>query len=735
MRWQAGRPGPAVLAMLTGWVALISWQGMLAEPSGYLVNTLLGGLLVVLAGSGLRALGRPAYAVVLTQVLLAALVLNTLFAAGQSLLGVLPTEASVRQVVYALGNGAGTLNTYVAPVEVNPTYTRAVLSACGLLVVLAVDVLAMTLRRPALVAVPLLVTLGVPITILDTPLALPVFVVVASLFLRLLVTERSWTATRVLWQVSVAALLVAVLAAPLVPVTDLLDRSDSAAAGNGSGKLQLAAVDPLIRMRRDLVEKTNTPLVYAETKARSTSYLRTTVLDRFTSDEWRPSSRELPAENTADGVFPRPPGLAPGTATTEDRWSLQLAPGVTTTWLPIPAPIRDLAIAGRWRFESRTLDVTFVGDTVPAPGLRYRATSLVPRITAEALSTAVPPPASLRTSMTEVPEDLPTVIRRRAREVTRGASTDFAKAVAIQDWFRQDGGFRYSLQRRSGTGMDLLAAFVTDDRVGYCEQFATAMATMGRTLGIASRVSVGFLSGTKQPDGRILYTSDDRHAWPEMYFSGVGWVRFEPTPGQRTGASPAWTRQPTGAAALPTAPSASASPRSAPTPEPAPADSSTGVDQGLEVPWWPAGLVLGVAALVLAPGLVRRAQRRRRLSPEDPTHLAEGAWAELHATAVDLGLDWPESRTPREQARSVVGQVRAGAEDVGALEDLLGRVERGRYARPGVAGPVEAGTRSATVHAVGAWRQVMTDSARSVPAAPRGRWWRRVWPASLLRRS
>ena len=164
--------------------------------------------------------------------------------------------------------------------------------------------------------------------------------------------------------------------------------------------------------------------------------------------------------------------------------------------------------------------------------------------------------------MTAVPEDLPEVITTRAREVTRDAESDFAKAVALQDWFRQDGGFRYSLEQRSGSGMDLLAYFVTDDRVGYCEQFAAAMAAMGRALDIPSRVVVGFLDGTTQPDGRILYTSDDRHAWPEMYFSGVGWVRFEPTPGQRAGATPPWTRQSANAATPPPTPERRRQPRS-----------------------------------------------------------------------------------------------------------------------------------------------------------------------------
>ena len=107
--------------------------------------------------------------------------------------------------------------------------------------------------------------------------------------------------------------------------------------------------------------------------------------------------------------------------------------------------------------------------------------------------------------------------------------------------------------------MDLLAAFVTNDRVGYCEQFAAAMAAMGRVLGIPSRVVVGFLDGTTQESGRILYTSDDRHAWPEMYFTGVGWVRFEADTGlaparrRRGPASPARQRHRRTARAMPPA--------------------------------------------------------------------------------------------------------------------------------------------------------------------------------------
>jgi transglutaminase-like putative cysteine protease len=741
------RPGIALLALFTGWVALFAWSGMVFEPLTFLLPTLLVGVVIVLAGAGLRVLLVSWYVVAAAQVFIALLTLNLLFAGRQSFLALIPTRQSVQQVVYVINNGAATLNHYAAPVDVNPTHTRAILTACGLAVLLSIDILAVGLRRPALIALPLLVTLSVPVSILRDALALPVFIGTALLFLRLMAAEnldrfRRWgaggrgqegtaakPALATLWQVSIVAVVGALLAAPVIPVTNLLDRDIGAGAGDnaGSGSYQLAVVNPFIRLRRDLVQQTHTPLLYAETQAGSTSYLRTTVLDRFTSEEWRPSPRDLPGTNKADGIFPNPPGLAAGVGGTEDDWSFQFAPGFTSTWLPLPYPLRKLDVPGTWRYDSRTLDVAYIGGGAP-PELKYSATSFTPAVTAELLNSSINAPAKLRGPMTAVPKNLPNVITTKAREVTRGAEGNFAKAVALQEWFRQGGGFRYSLGQRSGSGMDLLASFVTDDRVGYCEQFAAAMAAMGRALDIPSRVVVGFLDGTAQPDGRILYTSDDRHAWPEMYFSGVGWVRFEPTPGQRAGATPPWTRQDVNTADPSAAPSAAASQGAAAKPDQAPVDSLSGDTRRLPIPSWSILSLLVLVGLGLVPALVRGTQRRRRLAGSDPVHLAEGAWAELRATAIDMGLDWPEQRSPREQARSVVDQVHAEAGDVRSLEGLLVRVEQGRYAREGGIGTVDPEVRSRTVETVDAWRRAMVGSV------DRERGWRgRVWPVSLVR--
>lgn len=739
--WSRLRLGPALLALFAGWFALIAWSGMVAHPRRYLVASLVIGLLVSLTGVAARAFRVPAVAVVGAQVVVGLLGLNALAGHAVALLGVIPTPASVHRTWFEVGNGAATLNQYASPVQVNPMSTGTMLAACGLGVLLAVDVLALSLRRAPLAALPLLAALSVPVSILRQGLALPIFVITALLFLRLVASEHlatygawghtsrrpAWGTMSTFWQVAVAAVVAALVLTPIVPVSDLLKNSGADGTGTGPGNgVQLTTVNPFIRLRRDLVEKTHTPLVYATTDSASTSYLRTTVLDQFTSDEWRPSPRDLPSENNADGPFPDAPGLAAGIGGTTNDWKIYLDPQFATSWLPLPYPVLRLDIGSGWRYDARTLDVAYVSSSAPTP-LSYKLTAFTPTLTQKALRTTLKAPAALRESMTKLPKEFPASIRKQAETVTKGAGTDFDKAVALQDWFRSDGGFTYSLDQRGGSGMDLLAHFVSDDRVGYCEQFASAMAAMGRSLGIPSRVVVGFLDGSPLPDGRILYTSDERHAWPEMFFAGVGWVRFEPTPSARASTVPSYT-QSQSATTLPET-SASAAPSNGPAPkrDQAPSDVVTTQDSGFSVPWRLVAVVLVLFLLLLGPGTLRGLQRRRRLSGADRLPLAEGAWAELGATAQDLGLDWPEQRSPREQARRVSAQVGAGPDDAASLEGLLTDVERSRYAPARGLDTTDADTRARTVQTVDTWRQAMSTTG----AHP---WRARFWPRSLLRR-
>src|SRR5690606_41826401 len=105
------------------------------------------------------------------------------------------------------------------------------------------------------------------------------------------------------------------------------------------------------------------------------------------------------------------------------------------------------------------------------------------------------------------------------------------------------------------------------DKQGFCVHYSFAMASMARSLGIPARVAVGFAPGTPQADGTVAVGLRDAHAWPELYFEGIGWTRFEPTPTR--GSIPSYTPPDTAENAQPdpARPSeeASAEPYAAPT--------------------------------------------------------------------------------------------------------------------------------------------------------------------------
>jgi transglutaminase-like putative cysteine protease len=120
-------------------------------------------------------------------------------------------------------------------------------------------------------------------------------------------------------------------------------------------------------------------------------------------------------------------------------------------------------------------------------------------------------------------------VEQYAREITRGASSPYDKARAIETHLKTR--FGYTLNPKP-TGGDPLAEFLFETREGHCEYFATAMTVMLRTLGIAARVVNGFQMG-EYNDLNNLYTvrESDAHSWVEVYFPGAGgWVEFDPTP-------------------------------------------------------------------------------------------------------------------------------------------------------------------------------------------------------------
>lgn len=226
---------------------------------------------------------------------------------------------------------------------------------------------------------------------------------------------------------------------------------------------------------------------------------------------------------------------------------------------------------------------------------------------------------------------------REAERLTARAHSPYEATIAIERWLRSTGGFIYDTHPPAPAGLPPLADFVERTKRGYCQQFAGAMALMLRTLGIPSRVAVGFTSGTWKA-GTWTVTDRDAHAWVEVWFAGYGWLTFDPTPGRGT-LSATYTNASDSAEAI----RALGGGRSLgvgarrPTPERgSPQPTLEGRSHSTAIWWLVVPIVLaGFAALGLQ--LAKRIDRRRSHARADARGRASFARAELVAFVRDQG--------------------------------------------------------------------------------------------------
>ncbi len=128
----------------------------------------------------------------------------------------------------------------------------------------------------------------------------------------------------------------------------------------------------------------------------------------------------------------------------------------------------------------------------------------------------------------QLPAELPDIVRSTAVEVTAQAKNPYAKALLLEQFLKDRG--TYTLQpAMPPQDVDFVAYFL-DTREGHCVYYATAMAVMARTLGIPARYVEGFTMDDGSKAGEYRVTGKNAHAWAELYFKGLGWLVFDPTP-------------------------------------------------------------------------------------------------------------------------------------------------------------------------------------------------------------
>ncbi|MEU4467952.1 DUF3488 and transglutaminase-like domain-containing protein [Streptomyces sp. NPDC024017] len=675
----------------------------LVKPATWIVQAAF--LLALQSGVGAAArrvpLARPL--TVAAQAVVTVMMLTFVFAREQALAGLIPGPRAFDRFALLLQQGGDDIARYAIPAPLESDGIRLMLIGGVLIIGLLVDALAVTFRSAAPAGLPLLALYSVAAGLSDGGMDWLWFLVAAAGYLMLLLAEgrdrlSQWgrvfggaprtaggepsgalAPVRTGRRIGVVALGIALVVPLGLPAMNggLLDSVGAGAGAGSGGGGTISAVNPLVSLRDSLNADEDQQVLSVRTKMEDVSdlYLRIVSLDDFDGTTWKPSRRSITA--VPDGTFPDPVGLSPDVKRTKVDTTITAADWYAQDWLPMPYPPSDVRISGNWRYEP--LGMTLVGDHGQnTRGLTYQVTSLDVRPTAEQLASAGPAPADVERDFTELPDSLPSVVARTARKVTAGAADPYDQAVKLQDWFAVTGGFEYDTQVQVGSGSQAIARFLKDKQ-GFCVHFSFAMAAMARSLGIPARVAVGFAPGSPQADGSVSVGLRDAHAWPELYFEGVGWTRFEPTPNR--GSIPSYTLPDSPDSSVPdparpsqstsTAPSATPSASETCTPEQKKLDGGCASespqaalptdDDGPKryafLVWALAGLA--VLALPLAPMLWRQRTRRVRLgahgrSEADTALHTLAVWQELTDTAWDFGITPDESQTPRTAAARIV---------------------------------------------------------------------------------
>ncbi|GGM38183.1 transglutaminase [Micromonospora sonchi] len=718
----------------------------------------------VAAAAALARLGRtPTWAQILAMVGGLILALTWLFPSGDELLAVLPTPATFGHFAeLIIGSGEDMRSRSVPVPDTDPLLFVTVLGV-GAVAVL-VDVLCVGLRRPALAGLPMLAIYSVPVAVHVESVPPVPFAIGAAGFLWLLVTDNVDRVRRFgrrftgdgrdvdVWEASplsaagrrlaVVGLALAVLVPLAVPgMTAGLMSTLNSGAGAGFGGPGLGGspgrVDLFAALSGRLNQSEVTDLLKVTTTEKEPFYLRFGVADDLRADGFRVRG---PSGQRVTGDLPDPARRTlPGIERTRHRATVEVSRDLDMRLLPVYAePVGFAELGNSWHYDPN-LQVVF-SNRENSRGRTYSFDYVRSVYTPQALRGAQPLPADLplRAQQTVTP-DVPEVAELVA-ELIRGKRTEYDKVRAIYDYFSEDNGFTYQLNTEQGTSGQQILDFL-ENKAGFCQQYAAALAWMVRNAGIPARVAFGFTNGNRRTGDTFTLTNRNLHAWTEVYFDQVGWVPFDATPtyGVPGSARSAWapntdapeesTPQP-GAADTPDESDPSAGPDRGPNRFEEGVDPGAIAGDGTPVrstpvwPWFAALGVLAVLALLAVPALRRLALRRRRGRPAptfrtvdapdpdstdtgqpvvvvgvDPDRAradAHAAWDELIDTLVDYRVRVDRTETPRSTAERLAGEpLRADAAAGTAVRLLCRAEERARYARDPLTGePLPAALRT-----------------------------------------
>lgn len=710
-------------AVSTTFLVLIGVVPLLSGPSW---AGRVGGIVIVVvtaaSAAGSRFRGISVIACYLACLLI---YLNLVFASGASYGVLIPSNQSAAALGRLCQQAFSEFH-YAPPVPNSQGLALVVAGGVGLVAII-VDLLAVRLRQPAVAGLPLLVLFSVPVASNLKTFSVPqmaVFAAALAGYLALLSAEgrdrlRMWGRlvtfrhvqsadeagsgpdTRDLAasgrRIGLAAVCLAIAIPVIVPSLHTKDvfatTADGNTVGGHGGHGGGTSTSALLQVTNELETTPQPVLTYTTTSSDpKQQYLQQYVLNYRTSiNQWT----ALPLDGAyqrGTGPLPvNPPGVLKSTPVDTVRTQVDVSSSFGGAVLLAPYAPVELDAGSGWQESNDSL--MLFNNSAGIANRRYTVTSEIP----DPLYRSIPDKAAPKWVENEYGTykgPYAKQLKQLAKAETAGAKTPAAEAYDLEYWFSQSGTFTYTLKPDLPNNASWLWTFVKQTQRGFCTQFAWAFAVMARTLGLPTRIVVGYTAGTEQPNGSWAVTTADAHAWPEVYFTGEGWLRFEPTPtgkgGQGTAVPPPYAVGAPGGATGTPVPPVTANPgynrKTGPGRNTKLGDLNGPTASGRSRPAhtaspWPAVVIPVLLVLLLIwPGVTRMLIRRHRWHRVDgDAGLAKAAWLEVTDDLTDYGLDGPPGETQRGLTRRVTRDARLDASAAQALVRVSNAAERARY--------------------------------------------------------
>ncbi|HVK19855.1 MAG TPA: DUF3488 and transglutaminase-like domain-containing protein [Actinokineospora sp.] len=492
-------------------------------------------MVVTATGLGLRALRTPTLLVGLAQMAALMCLVVALFT-NSGILGVFPGPSAIAELGEVLRRSVEAVQLGVPPVPATAPMLCLVVIAIGLVAVL-VDTLAVSAGAPAACGLVLLCVYAVPASLADDLLPWWSFVLGATSFAILLAVDgahrhQQWRNRPALpgtaagfgsptTMVSVALVLGLLAGAVITGIGTVGSLPGGSGGKGGSGGL---ALKPFTALRGMLDQGTNIELYRVRNLGNEARYMRALTLPRYDRNGGWIAVDALPDDFPADAELPTAPGDDGGGTIT--RIEIEPINSPKDLWAPVygtPRRLRDIP-KGMYYDQSGGM----VYSRTPRQLGKYTEDADMSQPARDDLRLAGSDFSEIDQVYLTNDGIAPEVVAL-AKQITAGKSTMFDKALALQDYFDQSNGFQYKTETAATSDEDALKNFLFQSKIGYCEQYASAMGILARAVGIPSRVAIGYTAGFQSGDYRSI-TTQDAHAWVEVFFPSHGWVTFDPTP-------------------------------------------------------------------------------------------------------------------------------------------------------------------------------------------------------------